>query len=76
MNDIAELSLIAAFIAGVSGSMRCMVMCGGLSGAVGTRARASGHTAPAAFVQASTYQLGRLSSYAIAGALCCSTKRA
>lgn len=68
--DVNELSLIAAFIAGVSGSVHCMAMCGGLSGALGMRARAIGHSAPAAFFHAGTYQLGRLSSYALAGALC------
>jgi sulfite exporter TauE/SafE len=34
------------------------------------RARSTGKTAAGAFVQAGTYQLGRLSSYALAGAAC------
>jgi len=70
VSGVAELSLAAAFVAGVSGSMHCMAMCGGLTSALGVRARAQGHTAPAAFFHASTYQIGRLSSYAVAGALC------
>jgi len=34
------------------------------------RARAIGYTAPAAFAHASAYQVGRLLSYSLAGALC------
>jgi sulfite exporter TauE/SafE len=47
-----------------------MAMCGGLTSAFGMRARMLGRTAPVAFFHASTYQIGRLSSYALAGALC------
>ncbi len=65
-----ELSLVAAFVAGVSGSMHCMAMCGGLAGALGMRARAQGGTASRALLHASLYQAGRLGSYALAGALC------
>jgi len=64
-----ELSYAAAFIAGVSGSLHCMAMCGGLSGALGVRARAAGKTAAGAFAHTAIYQLGRLLSYAMAGAL-------
>ena len=65
-----ELSYAAAFIAGVSGSLHCMVMCGGLSGALGMRARGAGKTAAGAFAYTSIYQMGRLLSYAMAGAIC------
>jgi sulfite exporter TauE/SafE len=65
-----ELSYAAAFVAGVSGSMHCLTMCGGLTGALGMRARSTGKTAAGAFAYATTYQLGRLLSYATAGALC------
>jgi len=65
-----DLSMAAAFVAGVSGSMHCMAMCGGLAGAFGMRARAAGGTARNAFVHAALYQVGRLSSYAVAGAVC------
>ncbi len=64
----ADLTFIAAFIAGVTGSMHCMVMCGGIAGALGMRARTLGVTAPKAFLFSLIYQLGRLSSYAVAGA--------
>jgi uncharacterized protein len=65
-----DLTLAAAFIAGVSGSAHCMAMCGGLAGAFGMRARAQGSTARSAFIHASVYQFGRITSYMLAGALC------
>jgi uncharacterized protein len=65
-----ELSLAAAFVAGVSGSLHCLAMCGGISGALGMRARAQGHSAPGALLHALLYQGGRLFSYSLAGALC------
>lgn len=65
-----DLSVAAAFVAGVAGSMHCLAMCGGLAGAFGMRARATGGGARQAFMHAALYQLGRLSSYALAGALC------
>lgn len=67
---ITELSLAAAFVAGVSGSLHCLVMCGGISSALGIRARMQGHSAPAALLHASLYQAGRLASYTLAGILC------
>jgi sulfite exporter TauE/SafE len=50
--------------------MHCLAMCGGLAGAFGMRARATGVDAQRAFMHAALYQAGRLSSYALAGALC------
>lgn len=70
MNGVTDLSLAAAFAAGISSSMHCIAMCGGLASAFGMRARVVGHSAPAAFVHASAYQVGRLTSYSMAGALC------
>lgn len=63
----STLSLTAAFVAGTAGSMHCMVMCGGIAGALGMRARAVGQTAPIALLHSILYQLGRLASYATAG---------
>jgi sulfite exporter TauE/SafE len=57
----AELTLLAAFAAGVAGSGHCGAMCGGIAGAVGMHGRG--------FVQALLSQLGRIGSYALAGAL-------
>jgi sulfite exporter TauE/SafE len=65
----STLTLIAAFIAGLTGSMHCLVMCGGIAGALGMRARSISRTAPLTFLHSLAYQVGRLSSYAMAGAL-------
>lgn len=65
-----DLSVAAAFVAGVAGSMHCLVMCGGVAGAFGMRARSAGGDAKHAFMHAALYQAGRLSSYALAGVLC------
>jgi hypothetical protein len=63
-----SVSLLGAFIAGTAGSVHCLAMCGGLSGALALRTRLGvsvGHT----FGQTLMYQIGRLSSYTLAGAL-------
>ncbi len=65
----ASWSLLAAFFAGVAGSVHCLAMCGGLSGALGLRARRLGASAGQAVGHAVTYQMGRLASYSLAGAL-------
>src|SRR5438045_1293396 len=65
----SDLSLLAAFIAGLTGSMHCLVMCGGIASALGMRARAVGRSAPVALLHSTLYQLGRIGSYAMAGAM-------
>jgi len=64
------ISLWAALIAGLSGSAHCLAMCGGLAGALGMRARAAGGNAAGALSHALAYHFGRISGYALAGALC------
>lgn len=64
------LSYAAAFVAGVAGSLHCFAMCGGLAGALGMRARQRGISPRKSFAHASLSQLGRILSYATAGALC------
>lgn len=64
------LSLSAAFIAGIAGSAHCFAMCGGLAGALGMRARATAASPRSAFTNALSYHVGRLSGYAVAGAIC------
>ena len=64
------ISLAAAFVAGVAGSAHCAAMCGGISGALGMRARHLGASPPRAFAQALGHQVGRTASYAAAGAVC------
>jgi sulfite exporter TauE/SafE len=66
----APLSLAAAFAAGIAGSVHCVAMCGGISGALGLRAQRLGAGAGQARLQALCYQIGRIASYAAAGAIC------
>lgn len=63
-----SLTLIAALLLGLAASGHCLVMCGGISAALGiaTAKRADGRPRPALLV---SYQLGRISSYVLAGVL-------
>jgi len=63
------MSMAAAFIAGVSGSLHCLAMCGGISSALGMRARAMGGDAAHTVLHAVLYHVGRLLSYSVLGAL-------
>jgi len=63
------ISLLAALVAGAAGSVHCLAMCGGLSGALGLRARRNGAAPGKSFVHSLVYQVGRIASYGIAGAL-------
>jgi sulfite exporter TauE/SafE len=67
MPDPAAIGLSAAFVAGVAGSVHCVMMCGGIAGALSMRARtvAGGSGIDAAWL----YQLGRLGGYAMAGSI-------
>jgi sulfite exporter TauE/SafE len=58
-NAADAISLSAAFVAGIAGSAHCFAMCGSLAAAFGMRTR-----------NALSYHAGRLSGYAIAGAIC------
>ncbi|MEO7065235.1 MAG: sulfite exporter TauE/SafE family protein [Dokdonella sp.] len=62
------LTLSAALLLGLAASGHCLVMCGGISGALGiaTAKREDGRPLPHLLVG---YQLGRISSYALAGLL-------
>jgi len=62
------LSASAAFVVGMAGSVHCLAMCGGISGALGMRSRRVAGPSAAA-MHAVTYQIGRLSSYTLAGAI-------
>src|SRR5262245_20456281 len=63
------VTLSAALTAGFAGSSHCVVMCGGLAGALGMRTRATNNSASAVLRDVSLYHVGRLSGYASAGAL-------
>jgi sulfite exporter TauE/SafE len=58
-----ELALGSAFVAGVLGSTHCVAMCGGLATALGTQRQSPARARPL------LYQLGRVCSYGIAGAI-------
>jgi sulfite exporter TauE/SafE len=59
-----ELTFATAFVAGLLGSGHCLAMCGGITTALGT---AQAGRAP--FWQLLVYQLGRISSYGVGGAI-------
>lgn len=70
MNDPLQLlTLGAALAAGFAGSAHCLVMCGGMAGALGMRARAAAQGRVAAVQAVLLQQAGRISGYALAGAL-------
>jgi sulfite exporter TauE/SafE len=64
-----SFSLLAAFVAGLAGSIHCLAMCGGLSAALGLRAHRLGASPKRTLGHALSYQAGRLASYSLAGAL-------
>lgn len=70
MPPIGPISLAAAFVAGIAGSVHCLAMCGGISGALGMHARRRGLAPRRAIAHALCQQLGRIASYAAVGALC------
>ena len=64
MNE--PLSLLTAIMIGLFGASHCLVMCGGVAAAVGTSAaQSSGNR----FIAILTFNLGRISSYTLAGLL-------
>jgi uncharacterized protein len=70
MSDpVGTIALSAAFLAGIAGSAHCLVMCGGISGALSMRSRAFMHSPRGAWRESSLYHAGRLGGYATAGAL-------
>ncbi len=69
MGVSGSISLFAAFVAGAAGSVHCLAMCGGISGALGMRTRRSRAAPAMALAHSAAYQVGRIGSYCIAGAL-------
>lgn len=65
--DLSSLS--AAFLAGLVGSSHCLGMCGGIAAAMGMGTARTGDGASPALGRALLYNGGRISSYALAGAL-------
>jgi uncharacterized protein len=65
-----ELTLVSAFLVGLLGSTHCLGMCGGIVGALTVGVRADIRSSPARlFPYLAAYNLGRIMSYALAGAL-------
>ncbi len=62
---MSDYSFISAFIVGLAGSLHCVGMCGGIAGAL--RAAVPGGQPPLTYIF--SYNLGRITSYAIAGAV-------
>lgn len=62
------MSLMAAFIAGLAGSVHCLGMCGGIAGALGM-AGGAGQGRFAGALNALAYNLGRVGTYALIGAV-------
>jgi sulfite exporter TauE/SafE len=62
------IALGAAFVAGLAGSVHCIVMCGGLAGALSMRRPAASERL-SVLRQAGAYQLGRIGGYGLAGAI-------
>ncbi|HEV8332749.1 MAG TPA: sulfite exporter TauE/SafE family protein [Steroidobacteraceae bacterium] len=70
MSDVTTgITLSAAFMAGIAGSAHCVVMCGGLAGALSMRNRVATSPVRNAWGDASLYHVGRLGGYAMGGAL-------
>ena len=57
-----EATLLAVFLAGLAGGGHCAAMCGGIVGALSTQRRAG-------FALQIAYNIGRIGSYAAAGAM-------
>jgi sulfite exporter TauE/SafE len=65
-----ELTLVSAFLVGLLGSTHCLGMCGGIVGALTLGVRADIRSSPARlFPYLAAYNLGRIASYAVAGAI-------
>lgn len=60
-----EFGVLSAFLVGLAGSLHCVGMCGGIAGAL--RAAVPAGQPPLPYIL--SYNLGRITSYAIAGAI-------
>lgn len=65
-----EITLVSAFLVGLLGSVHCLGMCGGIVGALTLGLHADIRRSPARlFPYILAYNMGRIASYVIAGAL-------
>lgn len=65
--DAAAVSLGAALVAGIAASGHCLGMCGGIAGALALRSQQAG--GGSRLTLALAYNLSRIASYSVAGAL-------
>ena len=66
---IESLPLVAALVAGLLGSTHCVLMCGGIAGAVSFSAPMGGACHSQSLRFPLLYNLGRIASYAVAGGI-------
>jgi len=66
---IETLTPVAALVAGLLGSTHCVLMCGGIAGALGLGAQAGGACHGQSLRFPALYNLGRITSYAVAGGI-------
>lgn len=64
-----DTGLIAVFLIGLLGGVHCVGMCGGIVSALSAQPVVRAGHAPSAFPLHLAYNLGRISSYALAGAI-------
>jgi sulfite exporter TauE/SafE len=74
--EVGTLSLGAALVAGLAGSGHCLAMCGGVAGALAVRAHGADAGLGSRVSLALVYNIARIVSYAVAGALAGSLGRA
>ena len=65
----AELTFLAAFMAGIVGTAHCLGMCGGIAAALGVNARGAAGGRGGAALFALLFGVGRVSGYMLIGAL-------
>lgn len=69
MSALLLSMLLAALVAGMAGSTHCLAMCGGIVGALGLSSRAAAERSGRELTYPLAYNLGRITSYTIAGAI-------
>lgn len=67
--DMGTVSLWAALLAGLAGSGHCLAMCGGVAGALAMRSNATGASHRSRLALAVAYNVARIASYTLAGAI-------
>ncbi len=69
MSESMAASTIGAFLFGLFGSLHCVGMCGGIVSALGQAGSAGSPHGARVATEAIPYHVGRISSYAVAGAI-------